>query len=95
MLGAMYALCTRGFAVNFLTSYHDPAFTQDTLHYQRPGALLDFVVTHLSRFWELDAGGPLYEYTLSVHRPEAVQARYTDEAFARYFRSGPRVPPKP
>lgn len=89
MLGAMFALCTRGFAVNFLTSYHDPEYTREDLYYQPPGALLDFVVGHLSRFWELDAGGPLYEYTLRVHRPDYVRTRYTDPAFARYFRASP------
>ncbi|HZI14225.1 MAG TPA: class I SAM-dependent methyltransferase [Myxococcus sp.] len=89
MLGAMYALCTRGFAVNFLTTYHDPGYTRAELHYQPPGELLDFVVGKLSRFWELDAGGPLYEYTLRVYRPEHVQARHADPAFARYFRAPP------
>ncbi|WP_338864182.1 class I SAM-dependent methyltransferase [Myxococcus stipitatus] len=90
MLGAMYAMCTKGFAVNFLTTFHDPEFTRKELYYQPPGELLNFVVGKLSRFWELDAAGPLYEYTLRVYRPEYVRARHTDEAFTRYFRSHPR-----
>ncbi|AGC47648.1 hypothetical protein MYSTI_06375 [Myxococcus stipitatus DSM 14675] len=90
MLGAMYALCTKGFSVNFLTTFHDPEFTREELYYQPPGALLDFVVGKLSRFWELDAAGPLYEYTLRVYRPEYVRTRHADDAFARYFRSAPR-----
>ncbi|WP_194869379.1 class I SAM-dependent methyltransferase [Myxococcus sp. AB025B] len=86
MLRAMYAMCTRGFAVNFLTTFHDPEYTRAELHYEPPGALLDFVVGQLSRFWELDAAGPLYEYTLRVYRPEHVRARHADPAFTRYFK---------
>ncbi|QSQ13517.1 class I SAM-dependent methyltransferase [Myxococcus landrumensis] len=92
MLGAMYALCTKGFSVNFLTTFHDPEYTREDLYYQPPGALLDFVVGKLSRFWELDAAGPLYEYTLRVYHPEYVRTRHADDAFTRYFRSAPRPP---
>jgi len=85
MLEAMYAMARRGIAVNFLTSYADPERMRPELHYQEPGPLLDFVVERLSRHFEIDAAGPLYEYTLKVYRPEFVKAGYGGEEFARYF----------
>lgn len=27
----MYALCTKGFSVNFLTTFHDPEYTREEL----------------------------------------------------------------
>ena len=85
MLEAMFALARKGIAVNFLTSYADPPLMRPELHYQEPGALLDFVVEQLSRHFEIDAGGPLFEYTLRVWRPEYVRAAYDGEEFGRYF----------
>lgn len=87
MLRAMYALCRDSLAANFLTSHHDPAYAQPHLHYQPPGELIERVVGELSRHYELDAAGPLFELTLRVHRPEAVARRYPGPEFARYFRS--------
>lgn len=86
MLHAMYTMARRGIAANFLTSYCDPERMHEELHYQHPEPIIDFVSRRLSRHWELDAGGPLYEYTLRVYRPEYVQQRYADPAFSRYFK---------
>jgi hypothetical protein len=88
-LRAMYAMCTRGIAVNFLTSFSDPERMDAQLHYQSPSVLLEFVTSELSRFWSLDAGGPLYEFTLCVHRPEHVRALHPASEFDRYFKRSP------
>lgn len=85
MLSAMYGMARKGVAVNFLTSYADAERMSEELHYQDPKPLLDFVVGRLSRFYEIDAAGPLFEYTLRIHRPEFVRARYSAEPFERYF----------
>jgi SAM-dependent methyltransferase len=88
MLRAMYSLATKGVGANFLTTYHDPDHTDSTLHYQDPASLTDFVVRRLSRHYLIDAGGPLYEYTLLVYRPRYVKALYPGAAFSRYFHGG-------
>ncbi len=85
MLKAMYAMARKGMASNFLTTYHDPGFASEELHYQDEKELLDFVVTDLSRHVELDMAGPLYEYTVRIYRPEVVRSRYPAAEFERYF----------
>ena len=90
MLRAMYTMARKGIAANFLTSYCDPERMREELHYQHPEPIIDFVSRQLSRHWELDAAGPLYEYTLRVYRPEYVQQRYAEAAFSRYFKPSAR-----
>lgn len=85
-LATMYAMCRRGFAVNFLTAYADKERMQSTLHYQDPCAVFDRITRAISRHVELDAGGPLYEFTLRIYRPEYIKTLYPGVEFAKYFR---------
>jgi SAM-dependent methyltransferase len=89
MLDAMYALCTRAFAVNFLTGRADPALMQEHLHYQGEAAVIDHIVSRLSRHYELDHAGPLFEFTVRVYRPTHVRSLYPEDSFAKYFRNLP------
>ncbi len=86
MLKNMYTMCRAGIVADFLTPYHDPEYTKAELHYQEVGALLDFVHAELSRHYEIDAGGPLYEYSLRVWRPEYLRDRFGAAEFDRYFK---------
>ena len=88
MMRAMYAACRTGISVDFLTPYSDPDKRRDDLYYQPLEPLLDFVSSDLSRHFEIDHSAPLYEYTLRVHRPEAIRERHSDTAFDRYFKGG-------
>ena len=88
MLRSMYAMCRKAISANFLTSYSDPAYRREDLHYQDERRLTDFAVGELSRYFTLDLGGPLYESTLTVYRPEYLAERYPDPAFDRYVRKG-------
>lgn len=85
LLRAMYAMADKGIAVNFLTRYGDPQRRRPELHYADPREVLDEVARDLSRFWEIDAAGPLYEFTMRVYRPAWVRARYAGPPFERYF----------
>lgn len=85
MLDTMYAMATKGIAANFLTTYGDPERRRPELHYQDPRQTLDEAARQLSRFWEIDAAGPLYEFTVRVFRPEWVRERYAGSPFDRYF----------
>ncbi len=88
MARAMYALCTRGIGITFLTSYIDPGKGRADLFYQSEAELMDFVVPNLSRHFELDRRGPLYEYALRVYRPEEIHKHFPQSEFAKYFRIG-------
>jgi len=85
MLETMFGMARKGISVNFLSTHGDAGLRQPELHYQSPQAAIDFVVEHLSRHYSIDAGGPLYEFTLHVYRPEYLRESYPDEAFGRYF----------
>lgn len=84
----MFACCRCGMAVNFLSPYCDADRREAGLHYQDPWSLAEWVVRDLSRHIELDWGGPLFEYTLRIYRPEYVRRLYPEREFARYFNSG-------
>jgi len=86
MLEAMWAMATRGIAVNFLSSYCDAGKMRADLHYQPEVETLDFVARRLSRHFELDCSGPLYEYTVRVYRPRHVSELYPEPEFDRYVR---------
>lgn len=49
--------------------------------------LMDFTVRELSRHFEFDELGPLYEYALRVYRLEYIRALYPQDAFAKYFKN--------
>ena len=85
VLEAMYGMARNGIAANFLTSYGHTDKMRPELHYQDPAEILDHVTRNLSRHVEIDAAGPLYEFTLRVHRPEHVRRLYRASEFDRYF----------
>jgi hypothetical protein len=86
LLRAMYAICRKGIGGTFLSTYYDPGKERPDLFYQDEGTLMDFTVRELSRHFELDEMGPLYEYALRVYRPEYVRALYPQNAFDKYFK---------
>ena len=85
MLEAMFAMCRCGMAANFLTAFADRERMRPELHYEDPRDAIEFATRHLSRHVEIDAGGPLYEFTLRVYRPEFLRTRYAVPEFDRYF----------
>ena len=65
-LDAMHAATTRGFAVNFLTSYSDADKKRDYLYYADPLVLFDHCKRHYSHQVALLHDYGLYEFTLLV-----------------------------
>lgn len=86
MASAMYALCRRGMGMTFLSTFHDAERTRPDLHYQSERELMAYAFRHLSRHFELDVRGPLFEYGMRIYRPEHVHASYPQPSFARYFK---------
>jgi cyclopropane fatty-acyl-phospholipid synthase-like methyltransferase len=89
MLVNMYAMTRKAIAADFLTSYHAKEHALPDLYYQDPKQLMDFAAAELSRHFELDHSGPLFEYTLRVNRASHVASSYPEREFDRYFRGGP------
>jgi SAM-dependent methyltransferase len=87
MLESMYRMANNGIAVDFLSGYCDADRMNPDLHYQAEKEILDFAAAKLSRHFELDGSGPLYEYTLRVYRPRYVRTFYGEPEFSRYFGS--------
>jgi hypothetical protein len=86
MVTAMYRLASRGVGLTFLTTYYDPGRNRADLFYQNEKQLMDFVVGNLSRHFELDEMGPLYEYSIRIYRPEYIHKLYPQPAFTKYFK---------
>ena len=94
VVAKMFSLAKVGIAYNALTAYAD--FRADSLYYMSP----ELAVTHaqrcLSRFYFLSTLWPLFEFTLTVLRPEAVSAAYVEKEFDKYLpghrRGGSRSP---
>jgi hypothetical protein len=86
MLTAMYAISGKGIGATFLSTYYDPGRNREDLYYQDEKRLMDFAARNLSRHFELDSMGPLYEYALKVYRPQYVRTLYPQMAFGKYFK---------
>jgi SAM-dependent methyltransferase len=61
-------LSRKGFAFNALTSYSDPPFMRQDLHYADPTILFDYCKRKFSRFVTLIHDYPLYEFTIIVRK---------------------------
>lgn len=83
MTRKMFALARKGVAFNGLTTFCD--YRRDDLYYWDPAKALTFCQGELSRFCVLDHGYPLYEWTLTVFKPDFVRANYPHDAFDKYF----------
>jgi hypothetical protein len=78
-----FAMCRRGIAFNFVTGFCE--FFSDDLFYCNVEEMIHYVANNLSRFYTLDHGYPLYEYTMAVFKPEYVKRVHPEPDFAKYF----------
>ena len=78
-----FANTKRGMAFNLVTSYVE--YQTDDLFYFDLGELLDFVVSDLSRFFEIHHASPLYEHTIYVYKQDYIASVNPESAFDKYF----------
>lgn len=83
MILSMYRVATCGISFNFLTT--DADFYHDDLYYRDPSEVRRFCASKLSRHTIVDQAYPLFEYTVTVLKPNYVKERYASSSFARYF----------
>ncbi len=82
MIDAMYAISRRSISFNVLGNWSD--WQDDQLAYFDMNELR----THcekLTRFMHFDFSYPLYEGTVSLYKPQAIQALYSSPEYERYF----------
>ena len=85
VISKMFNLSKIGIAYNAITSYSD--FREESLYYMSPETAISHAQNELSRFYCLSTLWPLYEFTFTVLKPEALAKTYTRVEFAKYFRS--------
>ncbi|MFA6208469.1 MAG: class I SAM-dependent methyltransferase [Candidatus Obscuribacterales bacterium] len=62
------SLCTKGFAVNFLTSYSDVVRMRDDLYYANPTFILEHCLRRYSKTVGLLHDYPLFEFTVLIKK---------------------------
>ena len=84
MIFSMYEICKKGIAFNFLSNKAD--FYNPKMYYESLEDITNFCSQRLSRYIFIDHAYPLYEFSCTVLKPEAVKERYTDKSFNKYFK---------
>lgn len=88
VIRAMYGMCRKAIAFNFLTTHN--TFSAPELFYLDPAEATEFCLTQLSRFVELRHAYPLYEGTVTVYRPDYIRTLHQDPALSKYFPAASR-----
>lgn len=84
IIDKMFQMCKVGISFNLLTSYS--SYRDPDLFFMDPKEILDYCISNLSRFVNIDHAYPLYEYTVSVFRKEYIASIHPQEQFAKYLK---------
>lgn len=76
--------CKRGMAFNFITQYCD--YFDNRLYHCDIHRILDFIVKNMSRFFVLNHGYPLYEFTIFVYHPRYIKKMYPQPQMKKYLK---------
>ena len=85
MIDKMYELCNKGISFNFLTSNN--TFSAPELFYLNPTEIFDYCLKKHSRFVFLDNSYPLYEFTITIIKPEEMKRQFNTKPFQKYFKN--------
>jgi hypothetical protein len=83
IVAKMFKHATKAVSFNCLTANN--TFSEKDLMYFVPQEIFDFCLKNLSRFVVLDNCYPLYEFTVTVFRPEYIKEKYDHESFSKYL----------
>ncbi|NRB39890.1 MAG: hypothetical protein HRU20_15715 [Pseudomonadales bacterium] len=84
MIDKMYSQCDIGISFNLLTTYKN--MHRDDLFYLDPREIIDYVATRHSRFFNLNHNYPLYEWTISIFKPEYIESVNQAPEYEKYFK---------
>jgi hypothetical protein len=79
----MWECARSGIAVNFLTNHS--TFASSELFYADPAQMVDFCTRSMARFVALDHAYPLFEFTITVLKPQHVSSAFPDPTLNKYF----------
>ncbi|MBX3492692.1 MAG: class I SAM-dependent methyltransferase [Parvibaculum sp.] len=86
LLRRSFSMARIGIAFNALSSYAE--FQRQGNYHPKLSSLLDFVVSDLSRFFQVDHSIPLFEETIFVFRPEYIGKNFVEPEFQKYLGTG-------
>ena len=79
-----FKMSNKGIAFNFITDFVD--YKYPDLYYAKLDKISDFVVNNLSRYFKIDHGYPLYEFTVHVFQENHIKQQFEDDEFKKYFK---------
>ena len=83
MLKCAFSMATTGLGFNVLSSYAQ--FQREGNFHPQLSGLLDFIVSDLSRFFQIDHAIPLFEETIFVFQPDHIRGQFTEPELQKYF----------
>jgi hypothetical protein len=83
VISKMFSLANIAITYNAITSYSD--FREESLYYMSPEKAINYAQNKLSRFFCFSTLWPLYEFNLTVFKPEAIAKIYSHKEFSKYF----------
>ena len=78
-----FAMARKGVVFNFISPFVD--YYQTEVYYSNMPKWINFINDELSRFFVIRHDYALFEYTVSVFKPEYVQVNYSQPEFEKYF----------
>ena len=73
-------------AFNLISPYVD--FYQTEVYYANIQKYLNFIVSDLSRFFEIHHNYALFEMTIFVYKEEYIKSNHPESEFQKYFSQG-------
>lgn len=83
LVDKMYQMCNKAVSFNFLSS--KATYYNDQMYYSSPEDMFAYCSKKLTRFIRLNHSYPLYEFTITLFKPEEVQSINNDESLIKYF----------
>ena len=83
LIAKMYQISRVGIAYNAITAYSD--FRSDSLYYMSPDLAIKHTQHEMSRFFVLSSAYALFEFTMTVFRPDIISNAYPESEFSKYF----------
>jgi hypothetical protein len=84
IINKMWDMSKIGMSFNLLTTYSD--YKNDHLFYIDPRDMFDYCVKNFSRFVTIDHSYPLYEWTITIFKPEYIKEKYNQPEFQKYLK---------
>lgn len=79
-----FKMAKKGIACNFITEFVD--YKKDDLYYCNIDKITNYIVSNLSRFFNIYHAYPLYEFTLNIFKESYIKQKFQNKSFNKYFK---------